>query len=246
MDKPADHHTKSHKRDRQRLRTENLRHTEEARAAQQRPCGRPRAPRTDLFATCVMIESFRRLALWLAQQTKPSVPKARFRALMVREQVPVALWDKIHLAIGRHRHCLDASGLTAMQARGLAMLTRYLEGKPRDKWDQKDRQRDGKREQLMAMHYGPGVIRRINSSIPGGTSAWRGGKLSPKPKTPEMMRGPWGAFDRWGAERHNNITMKTFRNRRAAFLQSDDLLAALLQPTPAAQRRPKKPQNQPH
>jgi hypothetical protein len=213
---------------------------------QRRPRGRPRSSRGDLFSTCVMIESFRQLALWLARQTKPSVPEARFRALMVRDQVPVALWDKMRAAIGRHLHHRDAPGLkTAMQRRGLAMLTLYLNGKPREQWDQKDLRRDGKREELMAKHYGPAVIRRINSSISGGTSAWPGGKPSPKAKTPEMMRGQWGAFDRWGAERHN-ITAKTFRNRRAAFLQSDDPLAALLQPTATAQRRPKKPQNLPH
>jgi hypothetical protein len=213
---------------------------------QRRSRGRPRSSRWDLFRTCVMTDSFRRLVLGLAQQAKTAVPEAKFRDLMEREEVPAELWGTMRAAIGRHLHHRDAPGLnTAMQRRGLAMLTLYLAGKPRELWDQKDRRRDMKRETLMAKHYGPEVIDRINDSTDGGTSVWRGGILSPKAKTPEMMRGPWGAFDQWGAD-HLRITVKTFRNRRAAFLQSDDPLAALLQPTPAAQRRPKKSQNRPH
>jgi hypothetical protein len=208
-----------------------------------RPRGRPRRSRTDLFRTLVMIESWRRLALWLAQQAKSAVPEAKFGALMVREKVPAALWGKMRTAIGRHLHCLDAPGLTAMQGRGLAMLTRYLDGKPREQWDQKDRRRDEKREQLMARLYGRAVVRRINSSTPGGTSAWPGGKLLPKAKTPKMMRDLWGTFDRWGAGRHGGITLKTFRNLRAALQRDAPELFALLPATPPAQRRPRKPRS---
>jgi hypothetical protein len=69
------------------------------------------------------------------------------------------------------------------------------------------------------------------------TGAMRDGMLAPRAHMPAYLRGLWGAFDRWGAERHG-ITVKTLRNLRAALPKQrpDDPLFA------RPPRRVQKPQ----
>jgi hypothetical protein len=189
---------------------------------------------TRVFKTFVMIDSWRKLAQWLAQQD--GVPDSELETMLKQAKVPWELWDQMRAVPGRHRRYRDVPGLTAAQQRRLAALAAHLDNKPPEEWTKDDRRLDEERAELRARRHGKERLRRINLSLRRGSSAAGVATLLPRVETPSSLRcGLWRAFDAWGARQYG-VGVKTFRDwRRKLEQQQDDPLFATLRhkPTPS-------------